>query len=82
MLVFCGEINNDEFEDCGFVASNGKKYEYAVEVSSDMLRLSDCLGRSVPIDITSIDQVIMALFEARSGMLVPKLPDVFVNMGS
>ena len=82
MLLFCSEIKSDEFDDCAFVASNGKKYEYAIEVNSDMVRLSDCIGRSVPIDITNIDRVILALAEARNNMLVPLSSDVFINMES
>ena len=82
MLVFCSEMEHEEFEDCGFVAENGKRYEYVVEVEEDTLALSDCLGRFVPIDITNIDQVIDALVEARSHMLVPRYPDAYVNMES
>jgi hypothetical protein len=82
MLVFCSEIESEDFDDCGFVASNGKRYEYVIEVMRDTLAITDCIGRTVPIDITSIDQIIDALMEARSLMLVPRYPDAFVNMES
>lgn len=77
-LVFCGTIEEEELMDAGFVAPNGITYEYVLQVDEDMVVLGDCVGRSIPIDITSIDQILAALLEARDIMLTPRFPDVYV----
>lgn len=80
MNFYCSEILGDELAyECGFVAPNSKIYEYVIETQEDMLVLSDSLGRRVPIDITSIDQVLSALFDARNSMLVPRIADTYVS---
>jgi|JFJP01.1.fsa_nt_gi hypothetical protein len=79
--VYCSEMFDYEGileEDTGFFVDD-KRFEYAVFVEDDMLTIADCLGRSVPVDITQIDQVIDALVTARSLMLVPKYPDTYVE---
>lgn len=81
-FVFCSETSpelEDECEDSGIVADNGINYEFVVVVEEDMISLNDSIGRCVPIDITQIDQVIDALVTARGLMLVPGLPDTYVD---
>lgn len=78
-LVFCSQIEDNNILDAGFVAPNGLTYEYVLEVDDDMLVFSDCLGRKVPVDITTIDQVISGFLDARNLMLVPRFPDAYIS---
>jgi hypothetical protein len=65
-------------EAIGFFV-DGNRFEFKVDVYEDMITLRDCLGRSVPIDITQVDQVLDALITARSMLLVPLAPDTYVE---
>ncbi len=76
--VYCSEIPTYYEDDLGFFI-DGKRFEFKVIVRYDMITLMDCLARSVPIDLTQIDQVIDALITARSMMLVPLAPDTYVQ---
>ncbi len=82
-FVFCSEVPEEMLEDlegCNFPCNDeGVFYEYMVAVEDDMVNLFDSIGRSVPIDITQIDQVIDALITARGLMLTPNLPDTYVQ---
>jgi hypothetical protein len=80
-LVFFSEVPDELNDGFGFVAPNEKTYEFVLEVDEETLVLSDCIGRSVPFDITQIDQLIDGLLKARDLLLVPRFPDAFISMG-
>jgi hypothetical protein len=80
-LVFFSEVPDELNDGFGFVAPNEKTYEFALEVDEETLVLSDCIGRSVPFDITQIDQLLDALEQAREMFLIPKYPDAYISMG-
>jgi hypothetical protein len=82
--VFCSMIDEDDFEEYGddfepLCNEEGDCYEFCITVGDDAVLIQDTVGRVMPIDITSIDQVIDALITARNLMVVPSLPDTYVQ---
>ncbi len=80
--IYCSKVTDEERSFEGIWADNGISYDYEIEVYPDMLILKDSINRFIPVDITQIDQVLDALFKARSLMLVPEPPDAFVDLDS
>ena len=81
-FVFCSETPDELLEECDYLplmASDGTHYEFMIGVDEDCLSLYDSIGRFVPIDVTQIDQIIDALITARGLMLVPAIPDTYVD---